>query len=505
MNRNSGRPLLKILVGILIAANLAAVWFVTRVSPNVLEGFGGGDSAGSGTGEAAAGGGAASIIVMIGVAVILGLLIGLFFWFRSGRERKMRYLVGTLAAILACLLLMLGSITVLRVTGTLRAITGSDTETAMVGVYVLDSSEAKELKDLDEGMFGIVQSQSRGITNDAIERINKELDTEIAYSEYRDSSALADALLDEKCDAMILNESLLEILYESEKYADLPDRIRMIAEYECQKTTKRPQAGKYGDTMLLFITGIDADGPVSTVRRSDVNILAVANLDSRQVLLLNTPRDYYVPLSISDGKKDKLTHAGLYGVDVSMDTMSMLYDQEIDQYVRVNFRGFRQIIDALGGVTVQSDEEFTADGHHFVVGENTLNGEEALAFARERHSFEDGDRQRGRNQMAVIQAVIEKLQTPAVLNNFDGLIRGLEGSFETNVPYSTLRSLVRQQLSAPSKLGAWKVSTYSVDGTGEMNTTYTFDQNLYVMVPDQSTVNEAKRRIARIEEGKALQ
>ena len=92
--------------------------------------------------------------------------------------------------------------------------------------------------------------------------------------------------------------------------------------------------------------------------RSDVNIVATINTETKQILLVSTPRDYFVPLSISNGAKDKLTHAGIYGIDVCMDTLGMLYDEDIHYYFRVNFGGFTKIIDALGCIDVDSDYEF---------------------------------------------------------------------------------------------------------------------------------------------------
>jgi LCP family protein required for cell wall assembly len=160
----------------------------------------------------------------------------------------------------------------------------------------------------------------------------------------------------------------------------------------------------------VYISGMDTWGHISVASRSDVNILAAVNPQTKQILLVSTPRDYYVPLSISGGAKDKLTHAGIYGIDVSEDTMEMLYDVDIDYYFKLNFSGFEGLIDAMGGITVWSDYDFTVDPiKHYVVGENQLTGLEALAFARERHAFAGGDRQRGTNQMNVIQSVIDKM------------------------------------------------------------------------------------------------
>ena len=253
----------------------------------------------------------------------------------------------------------------------------------------------------------------------------------------------------------------------------------------------------------MYISGIDTRGGVSAKSRSDVNILATVNVDTHQVLLVSTPRDYYVPLPISNGQPDKLTHAGIYGVDVSMGTLEMLYGVPIDYYFRVNFSGFEKIIDALGGITVYSEYEFTtAAGYHFNVGDNTMNGEQALSFARERYSFSSGDRQRGKNQMAVIKAVINKAMSPAILSNYTELMESISGNFETSMPYDVIADLVREQLD---KGGSWNVVTYSVDGTGDSRKPYSLSTNAYVMIPDQSTVDAAIEKINQVRSGETLE
>jgi LCP family protein required for cell wall assembly len=253
----------------------------------------------------------------------------------------------------------------------------------------------------------------------------------------------------------------------------------------------------------VFISGIDTPGAVSKTSRSDVNILATVNTKTHQVFLLTTPRDYYVPLSISNGVKDKLTHAGIYGVNVSMDTLSMLYDTKIDYYFRLNFTGFTNIIEALGGVRVHSDYDFEAGGYSFVKGDNYLNADEALVFARERHAFPQGDVQRGKDQMYVIEGVINKLTSPAVLKNFDQLMSGLSDSFETSMPYDTISSMVSSQLNGGK---TWDIQKYHVVGTGDKQTTYSMPNfHAYVMVPDQNSVDQAKEYLNQIENDQVIQ
>ena len=338
-------------------------------------------------------------------------------------------------------------------------------------------------------------------------QINEGLGTQIDTLPCSDAAGLADALLNQTCGAMILNEGFIGMIQSSAAYEDFESRIREVAYYEWQTVITEPVEEDVDPIhedgiFTMYISGIDTFGAISARSRSDVNILAVVNTNTRQVLLISTPRDYYVPLSISGGVRDKLTHAGIYGVDVSRDTLAMLYGIDIDYYFRVNFSGFEQLIDALGGITVQSDYTFDVEpSFHYDQGANYVNGIEALAFARERHAFAEGDRQRGKNQMAVITGVINKMMSPAILKNFSGLMEGLEGSFESDIPYEDLSNLVKLQLSEG---GSWNVVTYSVDGTGKKASTYSMSRQLYVMEPDLSTVDHARELITQVENGETL-
>ena len=255
------------------------------------------------------------------------------------------------------------------------------------------------------------------------------------------------------------------------------------------------------EVYTIFVSGIDTRGGMTASSRSDVNIILTLNATTKQILMVSTPRDYFVPLSISNGVPDKLTHAGIYGVNVCMDTLDMLYDIDINYYFRLNFAGFEQIIDALGGVNVNSDYDFDSGnttGYHFNKGENHLNGEQALVFARERYAFKEGDRQRGRNQMAVIQGVVDKATQPAFLKNYLSVLDSLDGAFETNVPYDVMASLVRKQLGEG---GSWQVLSYSVDGTGDTQKPYSMSSKAYVMIPDQNTVDKARVLMKKVREG----
>ena len=428
------------------------------------------------------------------IIIFLAVLIALTVFLLWKNFKRVRYYIGLALSVIISIILVVVNLAFYDVLGTIKTITGSTEETVRIGVYVLDEDSAQTINDAMYYTFGIMESLLREDTDQAIEMIDEKLDYTIETAEYSGFDTLADALLSGECGAIIISEDFVDMITEVDGYENFDELVREITYYEWSETVSISEDTDSDDdgVFIMYISGIDTYGAVSVKSRSDVNILAVVNTNTKQVLLVSTPRDYYVELSISNGVKDKLTHAGIYGVDVSVETLEMLYDTEIDYYFRLNFTGFEDLIDTLGGITVYSEYSFEAGGYTFSKGYNTMDGAAALAFARERHAFSSGDRQRGKNQMAVIEAVIAKLQTSAILNNFSGLLESLEGSFETDMSYSTVMSLVKQQLTDG---GSWDVVSYSVDGTGTYSTTYSMNQSLYVMVPDEETVETAKELI----------
>lgn len=260
---------------------------------------------------------------------------------------------------------------------------------------------------------------------------------------------------------------------------------------ETKKESKETAENNQKKSFVVYLSGNDSDGQLNSNGRSDVNILMVVNPNTGKILLVNTPRDYYVELA---GKHefDKLTHAGIFGVDESMQTISLLYETPIDYYVRLNFSGFMDIIDALGGITVYSDVDFTVAEWHYMEGNNDLSGIEALAFARERYSFESGDRQRGRNQQAVIKGLISKLCSPAILTNYLDLMTAVKGMVETNMSVEEIAELVRFQIDEKIE---WNIEAISVDGSDADDYCYSLQANNYVMIPDEKSVKNAKEMI----------
>lgn len=443
-----------------------------------------------------------------GLAGVLILLGGLVAWLTWSAAKKIRYGVGVVLSVFLALFCILGSIYIGRTLKAAEGITTVKTEITEVGIYV----KADNTDDFSQAAagytYGILAEMDRENTDKAVEQLNEDLGITIPLQEYGALTDLMDGLFTGSTNAVILNAAYLDVLEEMEGYEDIRDRIRQVTvthvETEVPQTSANSQESGEGDSNVfsVYISGVDTRSTeLISKSRSDVNILAVVNADTRQVVLISTPRDYYVPLSISGGVPDKLTHAGIYGVQVSMDTLGMLYDTPIDYYFRVNFTGFKEIIDALGGVTVVSDYTFdtkNTSGYHFEKGENFMDGDAALAFCRERYAFATGDNQRGKNQLAVIKGVMNKCLSTDMLLHYTDVLDAVEDSFETSVPYDVISSLVRRQISDNSP---WNVVSYSVTGTGDRQVPYSMSQSVYVMIPDESTVETAKSLIQTVRDG----
>lgn len=264
------------------------------------------------------------------------------------------------------------------------------------------------------------------------------------------------------------------------------------------ETPQRPHA----EAFAMYLSGSDTRGSTLTKSRSDVNIIAVVDPVNRQLLLVNTPRDYYVSNPAGKGAKDKLAHCGLYGTDNSRQALSDLYDVPIAYAAQINFKGFETLIDALGGVTVVSDTAFTTTGGYAIQkGENTLNGAQALSFARERSKLAGGDVTRGQNQMKLLTALMKQASPANIMTNYRKILGSLEGMFATDMPLSTITKLVTTQLD---DLNEWEVYSCSVTGTDSTEYNYSSQGSAYVMIPDTDSVSHAADLMQRVLEGEIL-
>ena len=275
------------------------------------------------------------------------------------------------------------------------------------------------------------------------------------------------------------------------------DQVKILYQYGIKTEIKEEKQVSVDEPFNVFISGIDVAGPITTNSRSDVNIIMTVNPQTRKILLTTTPRDYYVTIpGISGEQRDKLTHAGIYGVDASMATLEQLYGIEISYYARVNFTSLETIVDALGGVDVNSEVEFEKNGYSFHKGINHMDGAQALTFSRERYSFAEGDNQRGKDQEAVLTAVIQKATSPAILKSANEILVSVSDCVETNMTQDEMAKFINMQLTEG---GSWNIESQAAYGTGDTQACYSSgSQLLYVMWPDETVVSDVSKKIKEV-------
>ena len=396
------------------------------------------------------------------------------------------------------------------------------TQYTQVEIYVLEDDKAQTLEYALERryVFGVIQ----GADTDAIDQTRESLEKKYGHSmklqPYETLAELVRAADGGEINAMLMSSAYLSLIDDLPDYEGFSEKLRVLHSSNVQtdllEEITPQQFGTQGeelamkdpdlwtDSFCAYVSGIDTFGPVTARSRSDVNILAIVNTKTKTVLLISTPRDYYVPFNFSpvNGRMDKLTHAGIYGIEGSMRALGDFYELPVHYYVRVNFSGFMNVIDTLGGVDVESDADFGANGYSFQKGMNHLNGKQALGFVRNRYSFLEGDRARGRHQMAVIKGVINGLMSSKIITNYAELLDEMEGCFQTNASKSMIGDLV--QLTLDRSRGDWKVITYSVDGVGQTDYAYSLGAYAYCMVPNTKTVEYARQLVSDVLNGTPL-
>lgn len=378
-----------------------------------------------------------------------------------------------------------------------KNITENNVQTENYNVVVLKDSSYNNINDLKDKKVEYIEIGS-------IQEALTKLEEKITIKQIKAESLtdLSIDLMNKETDAIYLTDSNKELLEEENE--EFKNNIKVIETIALIKDNEieSEDINITTEPFHILISGIDTYGEISTVARSDVNIIATINPKSKEVLLTSIPRDYYVELA-KFNKKDKLTHSGFYGTDITIGTIEKLFDIKINYYLRVNFSTLINLVDVLGGITINSDYTFTSSsGPSFKKGENFVNGEQALAFSRERYSFIDGDRQRGKNQQIVIKSIVSKMVSPAILNKYSDVLKTLEGTFQTNMKASDIQELIKFQID---KMPNWNISSINLNGSDSYDYTYTFgNQKLYVMIPNEKTVNKAKSLIQDAFDGKTI-
>jgi len=405
----------------------------------------------------------------------------------------------TLIVSFVIIFMLIGSFYICRTLGVLSSNGDSKYKLEHYSVLVLKSSNYKSLKDIKNKTIGYYEN-SVGAEM-ANERLKK--DIKINSKPYGASDTLINDLLRSKVDAILVEDSIKKII--EEETSNFGDSVKELYTFtikvKVESTLKDVNVTK--SPFAIYISGIDTYGEIASVSRSDVNMVVVANPSTKQILLISIPRDYYVRLHGTSGSKDKLTHAGIYGIDMSIKTIEDLLNMKINYYLKVNFTSVIDIVNALDGLDVYSEFTFVSySGFSFKKGYNKVNGEQALDFARTRKAFATGDRQRGKNQQALIEAIIRKVTSKSIITKYNSLLSAIDGKYQTNMNTKKITSLIKMQLN---DMSAWNITSYSLTGKDSNNYTYTYNQLLYVMEPDDSSVTEATSLVNKVLAGEALE
>ncbi len=431
------------------------------------------------------------------VMLLIVLVLILLYDFLSQFTRA--HIFGKCLAVLMSGILIFGTIAAGKINSTLKTITKTTTQTDVIDIIVLADDKAASIADTLKYSFGFNAEADGSLVSRAVEKIQNDNNATLKIGPYTEWEDLIEALYGGKdIKAMIVSHALYPTL--TEQFEDFSTKTKIVGTVELVTEVQIQAADKNvaSESFIVYISGNDGYGSISDTGRSDVNILVTVNPKTRQILLVSTPRDYYVNISNAKGKSglDKLTHAGVAGTKYSIKALEDLYRIKIDYYCKVNFSGCIDIVDAVGGITINSSVAFTNGldaapiRYNFVKGPNKCDGAKTLAFVRERHVFAQGDLQRGRNQMAAIQGIIDKVTSPAILANYSAVLDAGSKMVVTNMPTSTITDLIKSQIANPS---AWNIQSYSA---AALSTDY-LDCHVYdykaqsVVIPDYTSVNTA--------------
>ncbi|QIK56972.1 LCP family protein [Erysipelothrix sp. HDW6A] len=439
------------------------------------------------------------MIVVIGLAVVLGIFAVLLFK-TKGKVRGASKVV----SLLVSLALLFTTRYVMQGGDLLSKLTGANKDTHVISMVVKADSPYEKFNDIKDLSFGAnTTMDSEGITSakELIQEKKNATPTVVDYSSY---GTLGTDLLEGKIEVILLSEAHRGLMNEFNPGFDEQTKVIDYVSYDEEVAIDKPEVNVLEDTFSVFITGIDTYGPVSTVSRSDVNMIMTVNPKTHQILLTSIPRDYHVKLG-TKGAMDKLTHAGIYGVGESVKTLENLFGINIDYYLKVNFTSVQDIVNALGGVDVYSKYTFTSlhGNYNFTKGMNHINGSQALGFVRERYSLPGGDNDRVTNQQELIKGILNKAMSPAILTNYSSILKSVGNSMQMSIPQEDFTKLIRNQLDSND---SWEILQYQVYGTGASSgSTYSMPgHNVYVMNPNKESVDKGSRLINVMESGKSI-
>ncbi|MDD7388426.1 MAG: LCP family protein [Lachnospiraceae bacterium] len=436
---------------------------------------------------------------LLGLCLIFSMMIVLCSLMIFSRTSRFSRFMGRSLSLILSIVLIIGSAFITRSNNALINVTGAEKETVSVSIVVMNESSAQTLDDIKNGLIGYNASYDEDIIEDTCRAISKETGVSPNTDPYSQFGYLADGLYYGEADAIIFNEAYRPLFETS--HEDFDSRTRVLKTFSLvseEKLASSAVSDVTKDCFIAYISGIDARGEVTSKSRSDANMLVAVNPTTHQVLLLGIPRDYYVTIPAINAK-DKLTHSGMYGINESIATLENLLDLQINYYVRINFSATVDIIDAMGGVDVNSPVAFTTlDGKYEIKqGMNHMDGNMALYFMRSRKMLAGGDNDRVSNQIRVIRAMLNKLMSFGTITNYNSILSAAETSVQTNMTSKELQKLIQMQLG---DMPEWDIQNYQLSGT-DLYTTEAYMQRgsrTYVMEPDMESVAYGKELLTKM-------
>ncbi len=436
------------------------------------------------------------------IVVLLLLFLGMYYLQMGKHVNKINKVLGKILIVILSVILGFGN-WYLFSTGSAFSRMTSGKDVSVVSIVVMKDSPIKKFNDLNGKKMGIMSVGDLETQDKALKDVKKDLGSEPTEVKYNSYKTFGDDLYEGKVDAILLNEGSRGMF--EDNHSDFDQKTRVVKQYtyksEAKDISKNVNVTK--DPFNVYITGMDTFGTISTVSRSDVNMIVSVNPKTHQILMTGIPRDFYISQTCQANQSDKLTHTGIYGVECTISSVENLMDIELNYYARVNFSSVVDIVDALGGITVESPYSFTTSygGYQIQQGTNHLNGDQTLGFVRERYAVPDGDRQRSRNQMIAVEAMINKAISPSIITNYSSIMNAVSGSFQTNMSQKEMTDFIKQQLN---DMKGWDIKQIQVSGSGANLYSPANGFNSYMMVPNEATVENAKKLIDKIDSGELI-
>ncbi len=455
------------------------------------------------------------------IPMVIIIFLVTFLLYRLSKDRDhchpVRVTIIKLLNVVLAIVLVIGSLSFMKGSHFISDITGGSEEIIEMDVVVLKDSSYQSIQDLKEQSFGAAHGDAVNVNK--TEAMIEDDIGDIDVTSYQSNTELVQALLNHDIEAMIVKDVDLDSFDSIED--NFHEKIRIIQKYSIKLASVKANSAKVTqEPFIVFISGRDKEGPISTFSLSDVNMIATINPTTKQVLLISIPRDYYVDIEGIDGVvgKDKLTHSAKGGIEATIKTVENLMDIDMNYYAKFNFTSFMNVIDALGGIEVtvpkydvigRDDGVFTTrlDKYTIAPGKQTFDSKHALSFVRERYAFVDGDEVRGKNQMLMLKAIIKKCCSPSIITRMDSVFESLSDSFETNLSASEIKSLINMQIN---DMASWDVQSYRLTGdpsqrTFELATVGDISavnaNGVYVTQPDEASIAQAKEYIQTVMNG----